>query len=282
MRLNCITILAAALLSVGTAHAIEVSISITNSTSSNDNHSEEAAGSAVELTSASSIAVDDEVGSTITVGGRVSGYVASKSNNGYITQTVSITATYTVTASEGVEYNITFNPNFHGMFNIGESGNNGNVGGNRVTISAISGKLNGTNISSWDGAYQDGVSTRTYDQSSSYTLSDQEGGSSTVYTLTYTFSITTDSDDGTASYWGSYASSADAFLWGMDGSLANTDKDQYSSSSTRSADGLFLPATVTITAIPDPEPPPVPEPSTYAAFGTLALLSLLIARRKNR
>ncbi len=249
-------------------HALELGIFMTNSTTNNDNHSEEASGSAVALTSAASLTINDEVGLSVTVGGRAYGYVSSKSYNGYITQTVNIKATYTVSAAEELEYSIQFDPNFHGMFRISESGSN--VTGNHVTLSALTANLNGNVIPSlgMSGGSQNGVTSQTLDRSTSYTLMNQWGDN--VYELIYTFTITTDSQDDVFLA----GTSTDSFLWGMDNSSFHT----YSTDGAKDADGLFLPATLTILTVPVN----VPEPSTYAGFTTLALLGGTLVIRKRR
>ena len=268
---------ATALLGAGSLSALELEISLNNSTTSDDhNRGDAAASSAIALTTATQI-IADEVGNSATVEGRAYGYVASKSYNGWITQTVSITATYTVTADEGVEYNITFNPNFHGMFNISDDQS---ATGNSVTLSSLTGRINGSTVSAlgMSNASKSTNGSTNYDASRSYTLSSQTtNGGTTTYTLKYTFEITADSKDATGSSFGNPTgiTTNDAFLWGMSGSLSGASVDEYTSSSTRLADGLFLPATVTITSVTA-----VPEPSTYAIFGGLALLTVLIGRRR--
>lgn len=256
------------LIIAGSMHALEVGISMSNATTNNDNHSEEASGSAVVLTSASSLTINDEVGLSVTVGGQAYGYVASRSYNGYITQSVNIKATYTILAAEDLEYSIQFNPEFHGMFRITESGN---ASGNSVVLSSLTARLNNTVIPSlgMSGASQDGVTSATYDQSASYTLLNQWGNN--VYELVYTFTITADSQD--SNWLGGGVTTSDAFLWGMDNSSFNT----YPNVNLKDADGLFLPATVTILSTPT-----VPEPSTYAGITALALLSTTLALRRRQ
>ena len=244
-----------------TARASQVDISMVNSTTSNHNSGHESAGSGVHRLSAASLSFDDLVSSSATVEGRAYGHVSSQSTDGYITQWVNVKSIYTVTAGVGIEYSIAFNPKFHGQINIREKGN---AYGNNVNLSALTGSINGTTVSAlgMSGAYVDGpTGSWAIDRSAAYTLSNQTGAN--TYELTYTFSITANSED-----WNflNFNDSQDALLWGQNGSLGDTI-DDYSSTSARDADGLFLPATITITAIPEPV-----SGTLVAVFGGVLLL----------
>ena len=236
--------------------ALLVTRSYNNSTSDNDNHSDEDASASQTTIGSSSVEVTTAGNSSGNLGYRFIGQ-ASAYGYGELTQTINVTATWTVTAEDWEEYSITFTPELHAYLNIydwstDESDDDADFNSLssvlRVNGSIVSDTLNGlTGITrSTDGS-------STLDRTDSQTLNGYSGDNIFSLQLTGTVYVDAHGDTGIGDN-----PTGNAVLWGQDGTMdfdknASQDGfDEYSSSSTRDADGIFVDGVVTLNQVPEP------------------------------
>lgn len=256
-----ITILTLTTLLPLTSSAIQVTASYGNNTTDND-----AVSTGNALTSASAIGATSseltEVGtSTSAQGARFvgansgRGVNASSQSLSSISQNIDVSVTWTIVAEDWEEYSISLAPEFHGYLNI-EDGANDEAAGDVASFNSFMTLLtvNGSSLVDTlglSGGSRNVVGSSNLDDTASQLLSGLSGNN----TIVLTYSSLSKAAWNSANFQNNRT--ADAALWGMDGTMdgdnAFTDGfDEYSSSSARDADGLFVDAVVTLDAIPEP------------------------------
>jgi hypothetical protein len=251
-------------LSMPLAQALEISISRTIDIPDDDSVNTGDAGydttpPVIGTTSASL----DTAAQSVEMGYRFTGFNSGRGvTNGIfqsqsldtITQNIDVSVTWTLTSTlPGETYTFTLNPELHAYLNTLDDSNSEPNDLSQISNFTAVLKQNGSIISdSLDltGGSRTTVGSSTInDTNNSQTFTNLTGDN--VFVLQYAGSTTTSFHTGTAQD----NRTANAVLWGQDGTM-NGDSfadsfDNYSSSSARDADGLFVPATVELIVIPE-------------------------------
>ncbi len=268
MNKNYILLLSTALAVLPmTGSALIVARTSADSISNNDGHADEDAshgrshtGTATEVTTVG--------GSSGNTGARFYGQAEAKVGQ-YITQTINATVTWTVTAESWEEYSIYFTPEFHAYLDVEDNG--ADASGDGITFSTFTAvlRVNGSTVGDsldMSGGSRTTAGSSNLDRTDSQTLSGYSGNN--TFSLQYTATVIADAAGG-LNYTG------DVGLWGSNGTLGGeigipADWDEYSSTSARNADGLFVDANVTLNQ--------VPEPATASLMALVGGLGFLIRR----
>lgn len=253
------TVLLALLLSGVTLVAqsdIIITTTYSNNTTDNDNHSQEDASSSQTTIGSSSATVTTIGSSSGNLGYRFTGQ-ASAYHDGDMTQTINVTATWTVTAENWEEYSITISPELHAWLNIYDwSTDENDDDADFNTLSStlrVNGSIVGDTLNGFSGMQRSTTGGANLDRTDSQTLSGYSGNNVFSLQLTGTVYVDAHGDNGAFDN-----PTGNAVLWGQDGTLnfeqnaSQNGFDNYSSSSARNADGLFVDANVTFDAIPEP------------------------------
>ena len=249
---------------VFTQSAQALTINVSRSISVNDNDSVSTGDAGYDATPpviGSTSAILDTEGGSAELGYRFTGFNSGRGVNNIsqqvrsITQNITATVTWTLTEdAPGEIYSFTLNPELHAYLNILDDSNG--ESSDQATISNFSATLkqNGGTISdslNLSGGSRTTVGSSTVnDTNNSQTFTNLTGDH--TFELTYTGSTTAAwkiagfRDNRTA----------DAVLWGQDGTMNGDVEfsdsfDNYSNSTARNADGLFVPATVELIVIPE-------------------------------
>jgi hypothetical protein len=248
-------------LSMPLAQALEISISRNISISDSDSVSTGDAGyDTTPPVIGTTSATLDTAAQSVEMGYRFTGFNSGRGVSNInqqvrsITQSIDVSVTWTLTSTvPGETYNFTLNPELHAYLNILDD-NNGEAS-DESTFSNLDATLtqNGSQIPLDQLGLTGGTRTTV--------------GSSTVNdTATRTFSNLTGNHEFTLQYTGSTTAAwkiaglqnnrtANAVLWGQDGTMDGDSFadsfDNYSNSTARNADGLFVPATVELIVVPE-------------------------------
>jgi len=273
----CVAVLAATLPLTGSA--LLVSLSYSNNTTDNDSVSSGDALSGSSTIGATSSELTSAGTSTSAMGARFYGANSGRGVSNLtqqprsISQSINVTVTWTIIAEDWEEYSFSLTPEFHAYLNILDDA--ADESGDSVSFTSLNGSLkqNGGTISdslNLSGGSRGTAGSSTLNDTASQTLTGLTGNN--TISLQYT---------GTATATWKIAGArnnrtADAVLWGVDGTMNGDVEfsdsfDNYSSSSARNADGIFVDGTVTLDAIP--------EPASVAMLGVASALGLFIRRR---
>ena len=261
---NQALILTILILCVLTQSAQALTINISRSISVNDTDSVSTGDAGYDKTpsviGSTSVTLDTE-GSSAELGYRFTGFNSGRGAFNLsqqvrsITQNITATVTWTLTEdAPGEIYSFTLNPELHAYLNIlddreGESGD-------QAAISNFSATLKQNNGTISDSLDLTGGSRTTVGSSSVNDTNDSQ--TFTNLTGDHTFELTYTGN--TTAAWkiagGGDNRTADAVLWGQDGSMDGGAEfsdsfDNYSNAIARNADGLFVPATVELIVIPE-------------------------------
>jgi len=255
--------------------ALTVNTTFVNNTTDNDSQvtgnattSASAIGSASsELTAAGTSTAD--VGAKFVGANSARGTITDANIVPTITQNIDATVTWTILAEDWERYSFDVTSSFNALLNI-EDGSNEEPEDN-VSFSALNATflLNGEaygNDLGLNGGSRSGVGSSTIGDVASAPLINIFGSNTFSLTYTGTASVTWKTGNTIAGN-----RTADALLWGMDGTMngdaAFTDGfDNYASSADRIADGLSVDGVITLDAVPEP-----------ATAGLLTISGLLIA-----
>lgn len=243
-----------------TSSALIVSRNAFGNTSDSDSVANGASVAGTSLTGGLSSSVTEVGSSSSALGARFYGAVSGRGVwNGIqqaqsLTQSINTTYEWAITAEDWEVYDFSISTALRAYLNILDDNND--ESGDGATLSSFDAKLylNGSQITldglGLSGGARTTVGTNSVDDAASTLLTGLSGNN--IITLTYagsataTWKIAGFQDNRTA----------DAVLWGMNGSMdgdsfADTF-DEYSVSSDRTADGLFVNGVATLQSIPEP------------------------------
>ncbi|MBL7016338.1 MAG: PEP-CTERM sorting domain-containing protein [Kiritimatiellales bacterium] len=233
--------------------ALLVTRGYSNTTTDNDNDTKEDASSSTASIGASSSTLSSEGSSSGNMGYRFVGQAAAH-GTGYLTQSINVTATWTVAAEDWEEYSVNFSPSLAALLNIYDWSTDETDDQSvfpslsstlRVNGSVVSDTLDGLTgyTRTTDGSYN-------LNRSDSQTLSGYTGNNTFSLQLTGTVVVDAHADGGLFDN-----PTGNAVLWGQNGTLNFADDpnfDNYSTTAALDADGLFVDANITLDAVPEP------------------------------
>jgi hypothetical protein len=258
MKTKWIILLAAALVAFLPLNglALVVTRSYDNSTSDNDNHSQEDASSSQTTIGLSSTTLTTAGSSSGNMGYRFIGQ-ASAYDEGNLTQNIDVTVTWTVTAESWEEYSISLTPELHAYLNIYDySTDESDDDADFNTLSSVlrvNGGIVSDTLNGLTGLQRSTDGSSNLDRTDSQILTGYTGNNIFSLQLTGTVFVDAHADGGVFDN-----PTGNAVLWGQDGNLdfeqnASQDGfDEYSSTSARNADGLFVDADITLDQVPEP------------------------------
>jgi len=233
--------------------ALLVTRSYSNTTYDNDNDTREAGSTSTASIGVSSSTLSTAGSSSGNMGYRFVGQAAAH-GTGFMSQYINVTATWTVTAEDWEEYSINFSPTLAAYLNIYDWSTdetddkavfptlNSILNVNGSTVADTLDGLTGYTITT-EGSYN-------LNRSDSQTLSGYTGNNIFSLQLTGTIIVDAHADGGLFDN-----PTANAVLWGQDGTLTDGPSptfDNYSTTAARDADGLFVDADITLDAVPEP------------------------------
>jgi hypothetical protein len=182
---------------------------------------------------------------------------ASAYKAGDLTQSINVTVTWTVTAEDWEEYSITFSPELHAYLNIydystDETDDDADFN-SLSSVLRVNGSIVSDTLNDLTGTTRSTDGSSTLDRTDSQTLSGYTGNN--IFSLQLTGTVYVDAHDGDGLF---DNPTGNAVLWGQDGTLdfeqnsARNGFDEYSLSTDKDADGIFVDANVTLNAVPEP------------------------------
>jgi len=225
----------------------------------------DSASSTVDGSSTGFDSIANVVGNTAMVTPRVRGQV-STTDGPDLSQTIDVTFEYAITGASGVTYDLTLDPEFHGILKIADD--LADESGDIVVFQAMKAMLDTGSGAVAVAGLDLGASfdRRTTD---GFTVIDRVATGHTVsltgdatVTLSYSLNLADDPLAFSADSAGGISANCTqaGAMWGHDSPLStggagcsgSADFLDYNSAANRAADGLFGAATVEITAVPEP------------------------------